>query len=132
MSTDSLVGLALAFAVGCLLNVLAAVIKLDADRDPNAVVLTVIIFYFLAPWPNIMCKRCGGDGMDFDGSGNVWRDMGFFLTGFLIVSGLAPPLALQQADEIGVAAMVMSIAGGVVIYGSVAAYSHVFSNKSEF
>ena len=121
----------MAFAIGVLLTVLAAVIQLG-ERAPNAVVLTVIIFYVLAPWPNILFKRCGGDGTDFDGSGSVWRDMGYFLTGFLIVSGLALPLALQQADTIGVGAMVMSIAGGVVIYGSIAAYTHVFSNKEEF
>ena len=127
-----MVGLALAFAVGCLLTVLAAVVKLS-DRDPSAVILTVLIFYVLAPWPNILFKKCGGgDGMDFDGSGNVWRDMGYFLTGFLITSGLALPVALQQADQVGVAAMVMSIAGGVIIYGSIAAYQHAFKSKSEF
>jgi hypothetical protein len=61
---------------------------------------------------------------------SVWRDMGFFITGFLIVSGLALPIALQQAGSIGISAMIMSIAGGVIIYGSVALYAHYFSKKS--
>jgi hypothetical protein len=56
--------------------------------------------------------------------------MGFFITGFLIVSGLALPIALQQAGSIGISAMIMSIAGGVIIYGSVALYAHYFSKKS--
>lgn len=125
-----LVGLAFFFAIGVLLTVLSAFIKLD-DAEPDALVLIVIAFYVLAPWPNILFKRCGG-GMDLEGTGNVWRDMGYFITGFLIVSGLALPVALQQAGKIGIGAMIMSIAGGVVIYATVAVYSHFFSQKEEF
>jgi predicted cation transporter len=70
--------------------------------------------------------------MDLDGSGSVWKDMGYFITGFLIVSGLALPVALQQAGKIGIGAMIMSIAGGVVLYATVAVYQHFFSQKDEF
>jgi hypothetical protein len=127
-----LVGLAFFFAIGILLNVLAAFIPLG-DSPPSALVLIVIAFYVLAPWPNIIFKRCGGSGgIDLDGSGNVWKDMGYFITGFLIVSGLALPVALQQAGRIGIGAMIMSIAGGVVLYATVAVYQHFFSQKEEF
>ncbi len=130
-SQTVLVALAFFFAIGVLLNVLAAFIKLEETVEPSALVLIVIAFYVLAPWPNIIFKRCGG-GMDLDGSGSVWKDMGYFITGFLIVSGLALPVALQQAGKIGIGAMIMSIAGGVVLYATVAVYQHFFSQKDEF
>ena len=38
------------------------------SRFVRRTIVRVVIFYFLAPWPNIMCKKCGG-GLDLDGNG---------------------------------------------------------------
>jgi hypothetical protein len=81
----------------------------------------------------------------------AYHDLGKFLTGFLVVTGLgtphlkfpslfgyrlirgwvALPVALFHSDIIAAGAMVMSILGGLLIYGTITVYSHFFSNVTE-
>ena len=116
---SALFGLAFAFSIGILLNVLACVLKLNDDVPQNFYPLIVIVFYFLAPFPNLMCGNCGGE-LDFSSSGKMYRDAGYFLTGFLIVSGLALPLVLAHAQTISGGAAALCTIGGVIVFASVA------------
>jgi hypothetical protein len=79
-------------------------------------------------------------------SRGAYHDLGKFLTGFLVVTGLgtyspflhsleadwiALPVALFHSNIIAAGAMVMSILGGLLIYGTITVYSHFFSNVTE-
>ena len=46
-------------------------------------------------------------------------DLGRFLTGALVITGLALPIALTHSHVITTAACALSISGGVLIYGSI-------------
>jgi Vacuolar protein sorting 55 len=64
------------------------------------------------------------------------------MTGFLVITGIgtsrsrrllmtALPVALMHSNIITAGAMVMSIFGGLLIYGTITVYSHFFSLVSE-
>jgi len=80
----------------------------------------------------------------FANSSGGFHDLGKFLTGFLVVTGLgiflalknllmslALPVALAHSNIIATGAMVMSIFGGLLIYGTITVYSHFFSSIQE-
>eukprot|EP01107_Rhizomastix_libera_P014434 TRINITY_DN4622_c0_g1_i1.p1 TRINITY_DN4622_c0_g1~~TRINITY_DN4622_c0_g1_i1.p1 ORF type:complete len:134 (-),score=29.53 TRINITY_DN4622_c0_g1_i1:37-438(-) len=117
------------FVVGFALNILACTIK-TGDRGANWILFLVIIMYFFTPIPNFMCGMCNRPDPFGDGN-RGWKNSGFFLTAILIVSGIGFPLILLHAKVIDVGNMIMSLAGGVVIYGTVILYAHFFSVKEE-
>ncbi|GAB5587554.1 Vacuolar protein sorting-associated protein 55 [Umbelopsis nana] len=93
--------------------------------------LFVVATYVLAPVPNALCARCaGGDDLMSDyHSGAI--DAGEFITGIFIVTGFCLPLVLAHAEVITIPAMVMSIIGGILVYGTIIAYTHFFANEGE-
>jgi len=68
--------------------------------------------------------------MDSSYSGVV--DLGRFLTGFLVVMGMALPAVLAHAQVITYGACVMSIVGGLLIYGTIIAFTMFFQEESDF
>lgn len=62
---------------------------------------------------------------------SAYTDFGHFLTGILVVAGLALPLVLSHAHIIAPAACWMSIAGGVLIYGTILVYAGAFGSGEE-
>ena len=50
---------------------------------------------------------------------------------FWLMGCLALPVALYHSSIIAAGAMVMSILGGLLIYGTITVYSHFFSNVTE-
>lgn len=58
-------------------------------------------------------------------------DFGNFLTGFLLLTGVALPAMLAHVGEINHAASIMSILGGGLIYGSIIVYGRFFSNPAD-
>lgn len=88
--------------------------------------LHTALTYVLAPLPNSVCSRCAGAD-DFSADYNSgFVDFGNFLTGMMIVSGVALPLALAHSGVIAPAACIMSIAGGALVYGT-SEYRHLFN-----
>ncbi|KAG1110982.1 hypothetical protein G6F42_015166 [Rhizopus arrhizus] len=87
--------------------------------------------YILAPLPNALCGRCSGedDIMSDYNSGVI--DAGHFITGMFIVTGFCLPFVLAHAEVITVPAMIMSIAGGVLVYGTIIAYTHFFAHQGD-
>ncbi len=63
---------------------------------------------------------------------SAWRDIGFFLTGILVVSGFALPIVLYHADIIrAVVPLVLSILGGVIVYSSILLFFHFFLHSKD-
>ena len=74
--------------------------------------------FVLAPVPNSLCHQCSGaDDFSADYS-SAPADFGRFLTAIIVVSGLALPLVLAHSEVIHPVACWMSIAGGVLVYGT--------------
>jgi len=117
--------LALSFSIGLLCDILACVIW------QKWFLFIVVISYIFAPLPNLIFGRCGRDPLD--ASGRNFKSMGFFLTGFLLVTGFAIPSLIVHADsDPKYGALVLSLAGGLIIYGSLIAYIHFFHRKGDY
>ncbi|ORY98351.1 vacuolar protein sorting 55 [Absidia repens] len=121
----SIIALAFVLAIGFLLVILSCALYY------NWWPLLVVATYILAPIPNALCARCAGeyDVMSDYNSGVV--DAGHFITGIFIVTGFCLPFVLAHAEVITVPAMVMSICGGVLVYGTIIAYTHFFSQQDD-
>ncbi|ORX48754.1 vacuolar protein sorting 55, partial [Hesseltinella vesiculosa] len=121
----SIIALAFVLAIGFLLVILSCALYY------NWWPLLVVATYILAPLPNAICARCAGeyDIMSDYNSGVV--DAGHFVTGMFIVTGFCLPFVLAHAEVITVPAMIMSICGGILVYGTIITYSHFFSLQDE-
>ncbi|PWN52518.1 vacuolar protein sorting 55 [Violaceomyces palustris] len=98
----------------------------------NWLPLLVALTYILAPLPNSLCSRCAGAD-DFSADYNsAFLDFGHFMTGMMVVTGVALPLSLAHAGIIAPVACAMSIAGGGLVYGTILTYSGFFSESDEF
>jgi len=123
----TIIALSFVLAVGFLLVILSC--ALFGKYYPLLVVAT----YVLAPVPNWICGRCANpDDFGTDGSGNALLDFGKFMTGFLVVMGIALPAVLAHSAIIGVPAMTMCIIGGLLIYGTIITFGMFFQEEQEF
>lgn len=94
--------------------------------------LLVVATYVIAPLPNWICGRCANPDDFVESSGAGVMDLGRFCTGFLVVMGIALPVVLAHSNLISVGAMVMSVAGGLLIYGTIISFGMFFQEESEF
>ncbi|EFY87277.1 Vacuolar protein sorting-associated protein 55 [Metarhizium acridum] len=122
----TIISLSFVLAVGFLLVILSC--ALYQSYFPLLVVAT----YVVAPLPNWICSRCANPDDFVESSGAGVLDLGRFLTGFLVVMGMALPVVLAHSDLIRVEAMVMSIVGGLLIYGTIISFSLFFHEEQEF
>ncbi|WEW61970.1 Vacuolar protein sorting-associated protein 55 [Emydomyces testavorans] len=143
----TIISLSFVLAIGFLLVILSAALW------HNYLPLLVVATYVIAPLPNWICGRCANpdDFMESPGSGVV--DFGRWLTGFLVVMGigalerqsfeydfkcssfcvyLALPAVLAHSGAIQVPAMVMSVLGGLLIYGTIISFTMFFQEQEEF
>jgi len=111
-------------SIGVLCNILACVIW------KNWLLFIVVVAYFLAPIPNVLFARCG-DPMDMSGSNRSFKDLGYFLTGVFVVSGFALPAVLTHIQIIAWQALILSLAGGLIVYGTILAYLHKYYNTTD-
>ncbi|KAK1966392.1 vacuolar protein sorting 55 [Colletotrichum sublineola] len=122
----TIIALSFVLAVGFLLAILSC--ALWKVYYPLLVVAT----YVLAPIPNWICSRCANPDDFVEGSGAAVLDLGRFCTGFLVVMGIALPIVLAHSNLIQVEAMVMSIIGGLLIYGTIISFGMFFQEEQEF
>ncbi|BCR89020.1 Vps55 family protein [Aspergillus chevalieri] len=122
----TIIGLSFVLAIGFLLVILSSAIW------HNFLPLTVVATYVVAPLPNWICARCANPDDFIDNSGNSVADFGRFLTGFLVLMGIALPAVLAHSGAIEIPAMVMSIIGGLLIYGTIISFSMFFQEQEEF
>ncbi|PWW80218.1 vacuolar protein sorting 55 [Tuber magnatum] len=122
----TIIALSFVLAIGFLLVILSS--ALFSNYYPLLVVAT----YILAPLPDAICARCSNPDDFIDGAGNGILDFGRFLTGFFVVMGIALPALLAHSDIIRVPAMVMSIIGGLLIYGTIISFTMFFQQEEGF
>ncbi|PNP53442.1 hypothetical protein THARTR1_06136 [Trichoderma harzianum] len=94
--------------------------------------LLVVATYVLAPLPNWICGRCANPDDFVESGGAAVLDLGRFFTGFFVVMGIALPVVLAHSDLIRVEAMIMSITGGLLIYGTIISFGMFFQEEQEF
>ncbi|KAF8245108.1 vacuolar protein sorting 55 [Wilcoxina mikolae CBS 423.85] len=122
----TIIALSFILAIGFLLVILSS-----ALFGPNYFPLLVVATYVLAPLPNAICSRCANPD-DFDDSNGGFIDLGRFLTGFFVVMGIALPAMLAHCGIIEVPAMIMSIVGGLLIYGTIISFTMFFQEVEDF
>ncbi|TVY54038.1 Vacuolar protein sorting-associated protein [Lachnellula suecica] len=122
----TIISLSFVLAIGFLLVILSC--ALFKQYLPLLVVAT----YVLAPLPNWICGRCANPDDFVESSGNAVVDFGRFCTGFLVLMGVALPAVLAHSMIITYPAMVMSIIGGVLIYGTIISFGMFFQEEQEF
>ncbi|RDL35247.1 Vacuolar protein sorting 55 [Venustampulla echinocandica] len=123
----TIISLSFVLAIGFLLVILSC--ALFKQYLPLLVVAT----YVLAPLPNWICGRCANpDDFGDSGGANAIVDFGRFCTGFLVIMGIALPAVLAHSEIIRIPAMIMSIIGGVLIYGTVISFGLFFQEEQEF
>lgn len=84
--------------------------------------LSSVFFYVTAPLPNFFCSNY----VRIMRSRRDALHIGAFLTGALIVCGLALPAVLAHAGVIRPEALLLCTIGGVIVYSSVLVYVHSF------
>jgi len=86
----------------------------------------------LAPLPNWICGRCANPDDFVESGSNAVVDFGRFCTGFLVLMGVALPAVLAHSEIIRIPAMIMSIVGGLLIYGTIISFGMFFQEEQEF
>eukprot|EP01113_Clastostelium_recurvatum_P045219 TRINITY_DN773_c0_g2_i1.p1 TRINITY_DN773_c0_g2~~TRINITY_DN773_c0_g2_i1.p1 ORF type:complete len:130 (-),score=33.44 TRINITY_DN773_c0_g2_i1:126-515(-) len=119
-----IIGLAACLAVGLLMNILSCALY------QNAYPILVVVAYFLAPFPNLICGRHEDHSFSGDGGSGI-KDLGFFLTGFLVISGFGIPAVLAHSKIIPIEAMALALAGGLVVYATILVYLHFFHKHED-
>lgn len=104
----------------------------------NWLPLWVISVFLLAPLPNIILSSIESNKDDFLTFSNDHANMPLplqefskFLTGVLIVSGVALPLSFYHCRLIEFGSMVMSITGGLIVYSDICIFIWFFSENEE-
>ncbi|RMY39521.1 hypothetical protein D0866_01885 [Hortaea werneckii] len=124
-------------AIGFLLVILSSALIKDY------LTLLVVATYVVAPMPNWICGKAQNQDDFMDSGSNGVVELGRFMTGFLVVMGivhnvgadvktLALPVVLAHCDQIRVESMVMSIVGGLLIYGTIISFGMFFAEQEEF
>ncbi|KAI8390104.1 vacuolar protein sorting 55 [Blakeslea trispora] len=121
----TIIALAFVLAIGFLLVILSCALFY------NWTPLAVVGVFILAPLPNALCSRCAGDDDIMSDYNSGIIDAGHFMTGMLMVTGFCLPFVLAHAEVITVAAMIMSISGGILVYGTIIAYTHFFAHQGD-
>ncbi|KAL2002510.1 hypothetical protein VTN02DRAFT_6645 [Thermoascus thermophilus] len=122
----TIIALSFVLAIGFLLVILSSALW------HNFLPLLVVATYVIAPLPNWICGRCANPDDFIESAGNAVVDFGRFLTGFLVVMGIALPAVLAHSGAIQIPAMIMSILGGLLIYGTIISFSMFFREQEEF
>lgn len=103
----------------------------DVYRNVDFLECNAALTFVLAPLPNAVFAHCAPDALsaEYESSGAI--DLGHFLTAVTIVTGFALPGVLAHSEVIRPEACVMSVVGGVLVYGTIIAYSSVFKQETE-
>ncbi|MCJ1422682.1 Vacuolar protein sorting-associated protein 55 [Sticta canariensis] len=122
----TIIALSFVLAIGFLLVILSSALK------HNYLPLLVVATYVIAPLPNWICGRCANPDDFMESAGNAVVDFGRFCTGFLVVMGIALPALLAHSGLIEIQAMIMSIVGGLLIYGTIISFTMFFKEEQDF
>jgi hypothetical protein len=93
--------------------------------------------FLLAPLPNIIGGTIdnGRDNfLTFNNDTNASNSLQEFckwITGLLIISGISMPLTFYHCKMIELGSMIMSIIGGVIVYGDIIVFIWFFSDDED-
>ncbi|KIV91036.1 hypothetical protein PV10_05623 [Exophiala mesophila] len=122
----TIISLSFVLAIGFLLVILSAALF------HNFLTLLVVATYVLAPVPNWIASRCANPDDFIESNSSAWIDLGRFSTGFLVIMGIALPVLLAHTGLIQIPAMIMSIVGGLLIYGTIISFTQFFKEEQDF
>ncbi|WFD40022.1 Vacuolar protein sorting-associated protein 55 [Malassezia japonica] len=88
------------------------------------------VAFVLAPAPNALFGGLAGAD-SFSDFNNAYIDFGNFLTGMLLMTGVALPIMLAHTDIIAPAAAGLSLAGGTLVYGTMVVYAAFFHTPDD-
>ncbi|ODV61647.1 Vps55 family protein [Ascoidea rubescens DSM 1968] len=92
--------------------------------------LSVIGIFLVAPIPNAVFGKLDNNDFMNESTSSV-PDFGKFLTGFLVLSGLALPLMLYHSLLITRNAMLMSMGGGFLVYLTIITFGTFFHEEDD-
>ncbi|KAL6450551.1 LOW QUALITY PROTEIN: VPS55 Vacuolar protein sorting-associated protein 55 [Candida maltosa Xu316] len=124
---NKIIGLSVILSVGFLLVILAGIYG-------NWFPIIIGIIFAVAHLPVAITKNISNYDFNFDSTSpntNVLVEAGKFLTAFLLVTGVYLPILLHHSLILTRTAMVLTIIGGLLIYGTVYTFSHYFDDPSE-
>ncbi|KAF2165100.1 hypothetical protein M409DRAFT_67388 [Zasmidium cellare ATCC 36951] len=122
----TIIVLSFILAIGFLLVILSSALF------KNYLTLLVVATYVIAPVPNWLCGKAQSQDDFMDSGSSSIVELGRFMTGFLVVMGIALPVVLAHCDQITIPAMAMSIIGGLLIYGTIISFTMFFREQEEF
>ncbi|WLF76537.1 hypothetical protein PVL30_000239 [Lodderomyces elongisporus] len=104
--------------------------------------LWVIFIFLMAPLPNILANSIEAQrdynfltfndyGNAQDSNSSPLQEFSKFVTGLLIVSGVALPLSLYHCGLIQLESFLMSVSGGFIVYGDIILFMWFFSSEVE-
>lgn len=100
--------------------------------------LWVILIFLLAPLPNMISRSVEDSRDNFltfnnnnDNNPSALDEFCKYVTGTLIVSGISLPLTFYHSRLIEFGAMIMSILGGLIVYGDIVIFIWFFSEQED-
>ncbi|KAK6454208.1 vacuolar protein sorting 55 [Scheffersomyces xylosifermentans] len=128
---NRIIGLSVLLSMGFLLVILAGIYG-------NWFPIIIGIIFAVAHLPVAITKAISNSSdydFNFDpttsSAGSVVKEFGQFLSAFLVVTGLYLPVVLQHSHILTKTAMVLTIVGGSLIYGTVYTFSAFFDEPEE-
>ncbi|KAF2836889.1 vacuolar protein sorting 55 superfamily protein [Patellaria atrata CBS 101060] len=122
----TIIALSFVLAIGFLLVILSCALW------HQYLPLLVVATYVVAPLPNWVCSRAANNDDFMESSSNGVVDFGRFMTGFLVVMGIALPVLFAHCGLITAPAMVMSVLGGLLIYATIISFTMFFQEEQDF
>ncbi|EGG23460.1 vacuolar protein sorting 55 family protein [Cavenderia fasciculata] len=89
--------------------------------------IIVVVSYFLAPFPNMVCKNRD----QFSSDSGSMTDLGLFITGFLIASGFGIPAVLAHSNIISYKALGFALGGGITVYATLISFMAYFNRHHD-
>ncbi|KAK6205277.1 vacuolar protein sorting 55 [Scheffersomyces amazonensis] len=128
---NKIIGLSIILSMGFLLVILAGIYG-------NWFPIIIGIIFAIAHLP-VVITQAVYNSSDYDfsfdpatsSSTNVVKEFGQFLSAFLLVSGFYLPVILHHSLILTRTAMVLTIIGGTLIYGTVYTFSSFFDERED-
>lgn len=128
---NKIIGLSVILSMGFLLVILAAIYG-------NWFPIIIGIVFSVAYLP-ILIANAISNPSDYDYSfdavsgatGDVIKELGLFISAFLVTTALGVPLILYHSKILTKAATVLTIAGGSLIFGTVFVFSRLLEDEVE-
>lgn len=128
---NKIIGLSIVLSMGFLLVVLAGIYG-------NWFPIVIGIIFAVAHIPIIVSNVLSEGYRDYDfnfdassNSPNAGKEIGLFISAVLLMSGLSLPILLHHSHILTTTAMVLTIFGGGLIYGTVYTFSLFFRGEEE-